>query len=54
MKAQVKFTLMSAALALFALPVVAQSTDASAKAPTVQQRAENQQDRIANGVKSGG
>jgi hypothetical protein len=57
MKVQIKFTLMSAALAVFALPVVAQSTDAStnasANAPTVQQRAENQQDRIANGVKSG-
>ena len=53
MKEQIKFTLISAALALFALPVVAQSTDASAKTPTVQQRAENQQDRIGNGVKSG-
>jgi hypothetical protein len=55
MKVQIKFTLMSAALAVFALPVVAQSTSASgsANAPTVQQRAENQQDRIAQGVKSG-
>jgi hypothetical protein len=53
MKAQIKFALMSAALAMVALPVVAQSTNAPANPPTVQQRAENQQDRIANGVKSG-
>ncbi len=53
MKAEVKFTLMSAALAAFALPIVAQNTNAPTTPPTVQQRAENQQDRIANGVKSG-
>jgi hypothetical protein len=47
--------LCSAALAAFALPVVAQSTDASAPATgqSINQRKENQQDRIANGVKSG-
>jgi len=51
-----KLTLMSAALAVFALPVVAQnSTPAPANPPqnTVNQREENQQDRIAQGVKSG-
>lgn len=53
MKAQIKLTLMSAALAVFALPVVAQSTTPPVTPPTVQQRAENQQDRIANGAKSG-
>lgn len=57
MNKQMKFTLLSAAFAVFALPVVAQSTDASANGQvngqTIQQRAENQQDRIANGVKSG-
>jgi hypothetical protein len=47
--------LCSAALAAFALPVVAQSTDASAPVTgqSINQRKENQQDRIANGVKSG-
>jgi hypothetical protein len=54
--------LCSAALAAFALPVVAQSGDAQnagapASAPvtgqSISQRKENQQDRIANGVKSG-
>jgi hypothetical protein len=54
MKNEMKFALLSAALAVFALPVVAQSTSASTPAPgTVHQRKENQQDRIAQGVKSG-
>ena len=68
MKNQVKFTLLSAALAIFALPVVAQNTSASAQGSatagsatastpvtgqTIDQRKENQQDRIANGVQSG-
>jgi hypothetical protein len=63
MKNQVKLTLLGAALAVFALPVVAQDTSASAQGSatastpvtgqTINQRKENQQDRIANGVKSG-
>jgi hypothetical protein len=50
-----RVVLCSAALAAFALPVVAQSTDASAPVTgqSINQRKENQQDRIANGVKSG-
>ena len=49
-------TLLSAALAAFALPVFAQdSTPAPRPSPaqSIQDRKENQQDRIANGVKSG-
>ena len=59
MKHAIKMTLMSAALAAFALPVFAQSTTTPAPAPapvtgeSIQDRKENQQDRIANGVKSG-
>ena len=57
MKHQIKIAFLSAALTAFALPLVAQSTDASANSQvtgqTINQRKENQQDRIANGVKSG-
>jgi hypothetical protein len=76
MKNQVKVAFLSAALAVFALPVVAQSADASAQGSasastpaaqgsasanasgqvtggSIQQRKENQQDRIANGIGSG-
>jgi hypothetical protein len=63
MQNHMKFTVLSAALAFFALPVVAQSTSASAQGSatastqvtgqTINQRKENQQDRIAQGVKSG-
>src|SRR6267143_615498 len=63
MKSEIKFALLSAALAAFTLPGFAQSADASAQGSasastpvtgkTVQQRAENQQDRIAKGMKSG-
>ena len=51
----IKMTLLSAALAAFALPVVAQdhSTRRTVTGETIQDRKENQQDRIANGVKSG-
>jgi hypothetical protein len=56
MKHGIRFALMSAALAAFALPVVAQSAQ-PAPAPvtgqSIQERKENQQDRIANGVASG-
>jgi hypothetical protein len=65
MKNEIKLTLLSAALAVFALPVVAQTADAQGSASasgtttppvtgkTIQGRKENQQDRIANGVGSG-
>ena len=55
MKNSMKFTFLSAALAILALPVVAQSTNTAAPVTgkTIQQRKENQQDRIAQGVKSG-
>lgn len=55
MKSTIQITFLSAALTILALPVVAQSTDASAPVTgqTINQRKENQQDRIANGVKSG-
>jgi hypothetical protein len=57
MKNAFRFSLMSAALAAFALPVVAQSTQNTPSTPvtgqTIQDRKENQQDRIANGVASG-
>ena len=59
MSNDLKITLVRAALAVFALPVVAQSTSTTAQTSTpvtgesIQDRKENQQDRIANGVKSG-
>jgi hypothetical protein len=65
MRNEIKLSLLSAALAVCTLPVVAQSTDASAQGSatastngqvtgkTVQERKENQQDRIGNGVASG-
>jgi hypothetical protein len=57
MQNRIKLTLMSAALAVFVLPVVAQTTQTTPAAPvtgeSIQDRKENQQDRIANGVKSG-
>jgi hypothetical protein len=57
MKNPTKITLLSAALAILALPVVAQnqSTDASGNVTgqSIQDRKANQQDRIGNGVKTG-
>jgi hypothetical protein len=63
MKTAIRFAWLSAALAILALPVVgqnsstpAQSSASASKAGTVQaiqEREENQQDRIAQGVKSG-
>lgn len=54
MQSTLKLTFLSAALAILALPVVAQSTNpAPVTGESVQDRKENQQDRIANGVKSG-
>ena len=55
MKSTMKMAFMSAAFAILALPVVAQSTStpATPTGKTIQERKENQQDRIAQGVKSG-
>ena len=53
MKHSIRLTLMSAALAAFALPVIAQNSNAAVSGASIQDRKENQQDRIANGVKSG-
>jgi hypothetical protein len=43
----------AATLAAFALPLTAQTTTDNSQPQTVNQRKENQQDRIANGVQSG-
>jgi hypothetical protein len=54
MKSTIKITFLSTALAILALPVVAQSANqAPVTGESIQDRKENQQDRIANGVKSG-
>ena len=54
MKSIAKMTFLSAALAILALPVVAQTTTPSTpNGESIQDRKENQQDRIANGVKTG-
>ena len=52
MKLQTKSLILSAALAGLMLPAAAQTTPAAAPA-TINQRKENQQDRIANGIQSG-
>jgi len=50
-----RMSCLSSALAVLALPVMAQNPNASAPVTgqTIQQRKENQQDRIAQGVQSG-
>ena len=53
MTIQAKGILLGAAIAAFMLPAIAQTSGSDAKPATVQQRKENQQDRIANGVESG-
>jgi hypothetical protein len=59
MKSTIKISLLSTALGIFAssilaLPVVAQSSDATpVTGQSIQERKDNQQDRIANGVKDG-
>ena len=54
MKNAMKVMFLSAALSVFALPVVAQSTNsAPVTGESIQDRKENQQDRIAQGIKSG-
>ena len=52
MKLQTKGFILTAAMAGLMLPVAAQTTPAAAPA-TINQRKENQQDRIANGIQSG-
>jgi hypothetical protein len=63
MKNAIRFASLGAALAIFALPAVGQNSSAPAQSSAsasqagtvqaIQQREENQQDRIAQGVKSG-
>ena len=62
MTIQLKSAFMSAALAAFMLPAAAQTATPTSPAPvpptqqkptTIRQRDKNQQDRIANGIKSG-
>ena len=55
MNRTLKISLLSSALAVLALPVVAQNTNSSAPVTgqTIPQREENQQDRIGQGVQSG-
>jgi hypothetical protein len=52
MKLQTKSLILTAAMAGLMLPAAAQTTPAAAPA-TINQRKENQQDRIANGIQSG-
>ena len=52
MKLQTKSLILTAAMAGLMLPAAAQTTPVAAPA-TVNQRKENQQDRIANGIQSG-
>ncbi|HTT20728.1 MAG TPA: hypothetical protein VMG82_17460 [Candidatus Sulfotelmatobacter sp.] len=54
MNRTLKISFLSSALAVLVLPVVAQTTNsAPVTGQTIQQRKENQQDRIAQGIKSG-
>jgi hypothetical protein len=55
MNSSLKISFLSTALAILALPVVAQNAAPSTPVTgeSIQDRKENQQDRIANGVKSG-
>ena len=52
MKLQTKSFVLTAAMAGLMLPAAAQTTPATAP-PTINQRKENQQDRIANGIQDG-
>ena len=55
MNSTIKISFLSTALAILALPVVAQGTAPSTPVTgeSIQDRKENQQDRVANGVESG-
>lgn len=53
MKNHMKIVVLTAALAAVSLPVFAQSNAQPVTGESIQDRKENQQDRIANGVQSG-
>ncbi len=54
MNSVIEKALFAGALAVFAVPAFSQiATPATTPAPTIQERKENQQDRIASGVQSG-
>jgi len=54
MKSNLKISFLSTALAMLALPVVAQNAPSTpVTGQTIQERKENQQDRIGQGVQSG-
>src|ERR1700757_2667552 len=53
MKINTRIVLCSAALAAMMLPAMAQNSNTKNSPATINQRKENQQDRIANGVASG-
>jgi hypothetical protein len=53
MNLQNKSLILTAVMAGFMLPAVAQSSAPAAAPATINQRKENQQDRIANGIQSG-
>jgi len=53
MKINTRIVLCSAALATLMLPAMAQNSNTTNPPATINQRKENQQDRIANGVASG-
>jgi hypothetical protein len=53
MKLQTKGFILTAAMAGLMLPAAAQTTTPAAAPATINQRKENQQDRIANGIQSG-
>jgi hypothetical protein len=58
MTKQLKSVFLTGTLAIFMLPAIAQTSSSQpatdlAKRATINQRKENQQDRIANGVQSG-
>jgi len=53
MKMQAKAFILTATMAGLMLPAVAQTTTPAANPATINQRKENQQDRIANGVQDG-
>jgi|SRR5450432_1459680 hypothetical protein len=53
MKSVLKTAMFAGALAVFAVPAFSQTATPASAPATVNQRQENQQDRIAQGVKSG-
>jgi len=53
MNRTVRISIFGSALAMLALPVVAQNSSSAPTGQTIQQRKENQQDRIGQGVQSG-